>query len=170
MVASGSIFSSVWIIVANSWQQTPAGHQIVTAARNGLAVTRAETADFWSVVFNPSTLERLTHTLIGAFVLGAFFIMSISAWYLLKGKHEEFARRSFSGALIFATIASLGALFTGHSNAQMVAKYQPAKLAAMEGHFQTGRGDLTIIGIPDPTDTNDEAARGAAGYAVAAGP
>jgi cytochrome d ubiquinol oxidase subunit I len=150
MVASGSIFSSVWIIIANSWQQTPAGHQIVTAARNGLTVTRAETSDFWGVVFNPSTVERLTHTLIGAFVLGAFFIMSISAWYLLKRKHEEFARRSFSGALIFATIASLGALFTGHSNAQMVAKYQPAKLAAMEGHFNTGRGDLTIIGIPDP--------------------
>ena len=71
-------------------------------------MTRAETADFWGVVFNPSTVERLTHTLIGAFVLGAFFIMSISAWYLLKRKHEEFARRSFSGALIFATIASLG--------------------------------------------------------------
>jgi cytochrome d ubiquinol oxidase subunit I len=76
--------------------------------------------------------------------------MSISAWYLLRYKHEDFARRSFSGALIFATIASLGALFTGHSNAQMVANYQPAKLAAMEGHFQTGRGDLTLIGLPDP--------------------
>ena len=122
----------------------------MTAARHGLPFTRAETADFWSVVLNPSTIERLTHTLVGAFVLGAFFVMSISAWYLLKGKHEEFARRSFSGGLIFATIASLGTLVTGHSNAQMVARYQPAKLAAMEGHFQTGRGDLTIIGIPDP--------------------
>jgi cytochrome d ubiquinol oxidase subunit I len=150
MVALGSMFSAVWIIVANSWQQTPAGHRIVTMARNGLQVTRAETADFWSVVFNPSTVDRLTHTLIGAFVLGSFFIMSISAWYLLRYKHEDFARRSFSGALIFATIASLGALFTGHSNAQMVANYQPAKLAAMEGHFQTGRGDLTLIGLPDP--------------------
>jgi cytochrome d ubiquinol oxidase subunit I len=148
-VAVGSMFSAVWIIVANSWQQTPAGHRIVTMARNGLQVTRAETADFWGVVFNPSTIERLTHTLIGAFVLGSFFIMSISAWYLLKRKHEDFARRSFSGALIFATVASLAALATGHSNAQMVAKHQPAKLAAMEGHFTTGRGDLTLIGIPD---------------------
>jgi cytochrome d ubiquinol oxidase subunit I len=149
MVALGSMFSAVWIIVANSWQQTPAGHRIVTAAKNGLPVTRAETADFWGVVFNPSTVERLTHTLIGAFVLGSFFIMSISAWYLLKNKHEDFARRSFSGGLLFATIASLGALVTGHSNAQMVARYQPAKLAAMEGHFRTGPGDLTIIGLPD---------------------
>ncbi len=149
MVALGSMFSAVWIIVANSWQQTPAGHTIITRARNGIEVTRAETADFWGVIFNPSTIDRITHTLIGAFVLGSFFIMSISAWYLLHRKHEEFARRSFSGALIFATIASLAALLTGHSNAQMVAKYQPAKLAAMEGHFETGIGDLTVIGIPD---------------------
>lgn len=149
LVALGSMFSAVWIIVANSWQQTPAGHKIVSAVRNGLPVTRAETADFWGVVFNPSTVDRLTHTLVGAFVLGSFFIMSISAWYLLKHKHEDFARRSFSGALIFATIASLSALVSGHSNAQMVARHQPAKLAAMEGHFTTGPGDLTLIGIPD---------------------
>src|SRR5687767_6392726 len=107
MVSLGSMFSAVWIIVANSWQQTPAGHKIVNVVKNGVAwiadgqpVTRAETADFMSVVFNPSTVIRLTHTLIGAWVMGAFFIMSISAWYLLKRKHEEFAQRSFTGALI----------------------------------------------------------------------
>ncbi len=151
-VAAGSIFSSVWIIVANSWQQTPAGHRIVTRLVNGLPIQRAETADFWAVVFNPSTVNRLTHTLIGAFVLGAFFIMSISAWYLLKRKHEDFARRSFSGALLFATIASLAAAISGHSNAQMIGKQQPAKLAAFEGHYQTGRGDLTLFGLPNDTD------------------
>jgi cytochrome d ubiquinol oxidase subunit I len=91
MVSLGSIFSSIWIIVANSWQQTPSGHQINTS------LGRAEVADFWSVVFNPSTVNRLTHTLIGAFVLGSFFIMSISAFYLLRRRHEEFARRSFTG-------------------------------------------------------------------------
>lgn len=149
MVSMGSMFSAIWIIVANSWQQTPAGHRIVAMIRNGVPGTRAETADFWGVIFNPSTIERITHTLIGAFVLGAFFIMSISAWYLLHGKHEDFAKRSFTGALIFATVASLAALVSGHSNAQMVAKYQPAKLAAMEGHFTTGTGDLTVIGLPD---------------------
>lgn len=147
-VALGSMFSAVWIIVANSWQQTPAGHRIVEMARRGTAVTRAETVDFWSVVFNPSTVDRLTHTMVGAFVLGSFFIMSISAWYLLRDKHVEFAKRSFSGALIFATIASLAAALTGHSNAQMVTKYQPAKLAAMEAHFTTGVGDLTLFGVP----------------------
>lgn len=149
MVAVGSMFSAVWIIVANSWQQTPAGHRIVERVLNGQPYTRAETADFWAVVFNPSTINRLSHTLIGAFVLGSFFVMSVSAWYLLRRQHEEFARRSFTGGLIFATIASLMALVTGHANASMVAEYQPAKLAAFEGHFTTGPADLSLFGIPD---------------------
>jgi cytochrome d ubiquinol oxidase subunit I len=149
MVSLGSMFSAVWIIVANSWQQTPAGHRMVSRMINGELVTRAETVDFWSVVFNPSTVNRLSHTLIGAFVLGSFFILSISAWYLLKRKHEDFARRSFTGALIFATIASIGMLLTGHSNSKMVAKYQPAKMAAFEGHFKTGPADMNPWGIPD---------------------
>lgn len=157
MVALGSIFSAIWIVVANSWQQTPAGHHIVQMLREGkpwfdeagAPIMRAETIDFWSVVFNPSTVERLTHTLIGAFIMGAFFIMSISAYYLLKGRHEEFARRSFSGALLFGTVFSLAQLLSGHSNANMVADHQPAKLAAFEGHFQTGPADLSIIGWPD---------------------
>src|SRR5215467_4725399 len=75
MVSLGSIFSSIWIIVANSWQQTPAGHHIIGG--------RAEVAEFWSAVLNPSTINRLGHTLAGAFVLGALFVMSISAYYLL---------------------------------------------------------------------------------------
>src|SRR3954470_3713979 len=87
MVALGSTFSAVWIIVANSWQQTPAGHVITTRVVNGIAITRAETADLWAVLLNPSTVNRLVHTLIGAWVLGSFFVMSISAWYLLKGRH-----------------------------------------------------------------------------------
>jgi cytochrome bd ubiquinol oxidase subunit I len=152
MVSLGSIFSSVWIVVANSWQQTPSGHRIASLMRDGkpwvvdgVVLMRAETVDFWAVVFNPSTVNRLVHTLIGAFVLGSFFVMSISAYYLLRGRHEEFARRSFSGGLLFATIASIAALVSGDSNARMVAHYQPAKLAAFEQHFNTGPADLFII-------------------------
>jgi Cytochrome bd-type quinol oxidase, subunit 1 len=159
MVALGGIFSSIWIIVANSWQQTPAGHRIVPVLRNGkpwivngVAMMRAETADLWSVVFNPSTVNRLTHTLIGAFILGAFFIMSISAWYILKGRHLDFARRSFTGALLLAVLSSVAQLLSGHFNARMVARYQPAKLAAFEGHFQTGPADLHLTGIPNPEE------------------
>jgi cytochrome d ubiquinol oxidase subunit I len=149
MVSLGSMFSAIWIVVANSWQQTPAGHRIVERMLNGQPYTRAETADFWAVVFNPSMVNRITHVWIGAFILGAFFIMSISAWYLLKHKHEEFARRSFTGGLIFGTVASIAMLVSGHFNANMVAMHQPAKLAAFEGHFKTGPADLNLFGIPD---------------------
>jgi cytochrome d ubiquinol oxidase subunit I len=156
MVSLGSIFSSVWIVVANSWQQTPAGHHIVQMMRDGKPwvidgkpVMRAEIVDFWKLLFNPSAPDRLVHTLIGAFIMGAFFIMSISAYYLLKRRHEEFAKRSFTGALILATVFSLAQLISGHANAKMVAHYQPAKLAAFEGHFHTGPADLNLFGLPD---------------------
>ncbi|HEY2584407.1 MAG TPA: cytochrome ubiquinol oxidase subunit I [Tepidisphaeraceae bacterium] len=155
-VALGSMFSAVWIVVANSWQQTPAGHQIVQMIRDGHPwffqghpVLRAQTVDFGRVVFNPSTVNRLVHTLIGAFIMGAFFIMSISAYYLLKRRHEDFARRSFTGALLLATIASCAQLISGDQNAKMVARNQPDKLAAFEGLFKTQPARLSLFGIPD---------------------
>lgn len=156
MVALGSMFSAIWIVVANSWQQTPAGHRIVPMMRDGrpwvvdgVPVMRAEIVDFWAVVFNPSSMDRLTHTLIGAFIMGTFFIMSISAFYLLRGKHVEFAKRSFTGALLLAALSCMAQLVSGHSNADMVAEHQPAKLAAFEGHFETGPGALGILGWPN---------------------
>ncbi|HLH30542.1 MAG TPA: cytochrome ubiquinol oxidase subunit I, partial [Terriglobia bacterium] len=96
-------------------------------------------------VFNHSTINRFAHTVIGAFVLGSFFVMSISAYYLLRGRHDDFARRSFSGGLLFATAASLAALISGDSNGRMVAAYQPAKLAAFEDHLKTGPADLFVL-------------------------
>jgi cytochrome d ubiquinol oxidase subunit I len=156
MVALGSIFSSIWIVVANSWQQTPAGHHVVQMVRDGVPlvrdgepVLRAEIVDFWALVFNPSTVHRLVHVWIGAFIVGAFFVMSISAWYLLKGRHREFAKRSFDGALILATVSALAMLVSGHFQAESVYEHQPAKMAAFEGHFETGPGDLSLFGIPD---------------------
>ncbi|MEM9801002.1 MAG: cytochrome ubiquinol oxidase subunit I, partial [Planctomycetota bacterium] len=114
MVALGSIFSSIWIVVANSWQQTPRGSEIVPILRDGApwvvdgeTMMRAEITDFWAMVFNPSTVERLVHVWLGCFVMGSFFVLSISAWYLLKGRHLTFARRSFRGALLLATASSL---------------------------------------------------------------
>jgi cytochrome d ubiquinol oxidase subunit I len=127
-------------VVANSWQQTPAGYHLVG---QGLA-QRAEITSFWAVVFNPSTVDRLTHTLIGAFILGGFFVMSVSAYYLLKGRHQEFARRSIRIALPYAALFSLAALVTGHSNARMVGRHQPSKLAAFEGHFKTQPGGTPL--------------------------
>ena len=102
------------------------------------------------MVLNPSSLQRLVHVWIGAFLLGAFFVMSISAWYLLRNKHLEFARRSFAGALILATVSSLAQFVSGDFAAKNVAQHQPAKLAAMEGLFQTqAAAPLTLWGWPD---------------------
>jgi cytochrome d ubiquinol oxidase subunit I len=150
MVAIGGIFSSVWITIANSWQQTPAGHEIRDHLINGHNFPRAEIVDFWAMVFNPSSVERLVHVWLGAFILGAFFVMSISAWYLLKGRHHEFARRSFTGGLMLATICSLLQLTSGHFAAKTVTEHQPAKLAAMEGQFVSEtHAPMHIFGWPD---------------------
>jgi cytochrome d ubiquinol oxidase subunit I len=131
MVALGSIFSAIWIIVANSWQQTPAGYHIVITPSG----PRAEVTSFFDVVFNPSTLDRLSHVLAAAFQTGAFLVISVSAFYLLKKRHTEFARASLKIGLVVALVASLLQLITGHSSAVGVAATQPAKLAAFEGHY-----------------------------------
>jgi len=146
LVCFGAHFSAVWIIVANSWQQTPAGFHIV---KHGQAM-RAELTDFWAAVFNPSTLDRLSHTLMGAWQAGAFFVLSVSAYYLLKKKHEQFARVSMKIALLVAVTASLLQLVTGHSSADGVAANQPAKLAAFEGHFdKSAPADMYLLGWVD---------------------
>lgn len=150
MVSLGSIFSSVWITVANSWQQTPAGSVLREHTVGGRTFLRAEITDFWAMVFNPSSVHRLVHVWFGAFILGAFFVMSIAAWYLLKDRHVEFARRSFTGALILATIFSLAQLVSGHLQAENVAEHQPAKLAAYEGLYETEAGaGMYLWGWPD---------------------
>jgi len=147
MVSFGSIFSAVWIIIANSWQQTPAGFHLVT--RDGAVC--AEIVDIWAVIFNPSSMNRLVHVLLGAFILGAFFVMSISAYYVLRRKHLDFAKKSFTIALIFGAISSLAVGASGHFQAKTVAHTQPAKLAALEGHYKPGPADLTLFGAPDST-------------------
>ncbi|MCL2330521.1 MAG: cytochrome ubiquinol oxidase subunit I [Phycisphaerae bacterium] len=152
MVALGAIFSSIWIIVANSWQQTPRGHHLMPQVVNGVIRLRAETDNFLQVVFNYSTIHRLLHVWIGALMVGAFFVMSVTAWYLLKGRHQEFAKKSFGAALVVGALASLGALIQGDLQAKNVYQHQPAKMAAFEGHYQTGRGDLYLFGIPSDRD------------------
>jgi cytochrome d ubiquinol oxidase subunit I len=131
MVSLGSMFSAVWIVVANSWQQTPAGFKIVGAGINA----RAEITDFWAMVFNPSSVDRLSHVLSGCWLAGAFLIISVSAYYILKDRHIRFAKASIKIALVVVSIASLFQLFTGHRSAVGVSKNQPAKLAAMEAVF-----------------------------------
>lgn len=142
----GSMFSAVWIVVANSWQQTPAGYHIVGEGMKA----RAEITDFWAMVFNPSSLDRLTHTWFAAFLAGAFLVLSVHAYYIIKGRYIDISKTAFKIALTVATIFSLAQLVTGHHSADGVAVNQPAKLAAFEGHYDSsGTADLYLFGWVD---------------------
>jgi len=147
MVAVGSTISAFWILVANSWQQTPAGH--IFNPETG----RAELVDFWQAVFNPSTAERFFHQFSATLVAGAFMIMGISAYYLLKKREEDFARKSLRLSLVFGLVSSLITLFpTGHEHVLQVAHTQPEKFAAIEGLYHTtGSAPLVMFAIPSST-------------------
>ena len=150
LVSFGSILSAVWIIVANSWQQTPAAYQIVTETVRGVERTRAEITDFWALVFNPSSMVRLSHVLLAAFLLAGFVVMSISAYYILKNIHVDFAKKGFVIALFMSAISALMLPVVGHKHAVIVAEYQPAKLAAFEGLWETqANAPLYLWGFPD---------------------
>lgn len=142
----GSIFSAIWIVVANSWQQTPAGYHIVGEGMHA----RAEITDFWAMVFNPSSVDRLLHVWLGAFLAGAFLVMSIHAYYLLRDRYILLSQKALKIALVVATTAALLQLASGHKSADGVAKNQPAKLATFEGHYpKSAPADLYLIGWVD---------------------
>lgn len=142
LVAVGSTLSAFWIIVANSWMQTPTGYEIVDG--------RAQLTDFAAAVFNPSTMPRYLHAVNACLITGALFVLGVSARYLLKGEHVEFARQSLKVALVFAFLAALAQLPIGHFHAVRVAHNQPLKLAAYEGLFETqSDAPVVLFGIPD---------------------
>ncbi|MBU3916020.1 cytochrome ubiquinol oxidase subunit I [bacterium] len=142
MVLIGSTLSAFWIIAANSWQQTPAGYHIV----NG----RAELTNFFEAVFNPSTLYRYAHSVVGGWVAGAFFVAGLSGYYLLKKEHIEFAKRSIFIALVFALISSVIQIELGHLHAIQVTHTQPEKMATFESMFETQKNaPMVIFGIPN---------------------
>ncbi|HEY2156943.1 MAG TPA: cytochrome ubiquinol oxidase subunit I [Isosphaeraceae bacterium] len=147
MVALGSTFSAIWIVVANSLMNTPAGHHVVL--HDG--VPRAEIVDFWGMVFSPSSVHRLVHVLLGAYMLGAFFVLSVSAWHLLHRRHEAPSRKAFTIALWVAAAAVAAMFVSGDRQARKVAFTQPAKLAAFEGLFHTTPGGtpMTLVGWPN---------------------
>ncbi len=143
LVALGATLSAFWILVANSWMQTPAGFVL----RNG----RAELTDFWAAVFNPSTLPRFFHTLDGAFITAALFVLGISAWMMLRGRQDAPVRISLALGIVLALFAGLAQLGLGHWHAVQVAHTQPEKLAAFEGHFNTqAYAPALLFGLPDP--------------------
>lgn len=150
MVCLGSHLSAVWILVANSFMQTPSGYKIETAG----GAEKAVITDFFSMAFNPSSLDRIAHTITASWLSGAFLAMGICAWFILKKRPEKsFAVPCMKMAVYFALAASAAALFTGHSSAVGVASNQPEKLAAFEGHYNSqNRAGLYLFGWVDESE------------------
>jgi cytochrome d ubiquinol oxidase subunit I len=142
MVAFGATISAFWIIVANSWQQTPAGYII----HNG----RAELTSFYDAVFNPSTMIRYYHTVDATLITGAFFVAGIAAYLIIKNKETELAKHAMKIAILFGLVASILELFPfGDEHAKQVALTQPEKFATIEGLAQTqSNAPIVLFGIP----------------------
>ena len=128
MVALGTLLSASWILSANSWMQTPDG---IVMQNGHLVVT-----DWLRVIVNPSWLYRLPHMLVAAYITGSFLVAGVGAWYLLRGKHESFARRTVSIGTAFATVLIAGQVFLGDLVYGLMLQHQPAKMQAAEGFWE----------------------------------
>jgi cytochrome d ubiquinol oxidase subunit I len=142
LVAFGTSLSALWICLANGWMQNPVG----AVMRNG----RAEMTDFGALIGNPYGWLTFGHTVVAGFVCAGFFVMGVSARHLLRKNETDFFRRSFRTAAIFALAASLLVAVLGDQHGVNAAKTQPAKLAAMESHWETAAGaPYTVLAWPD---------------------
>ncbi|MBQ9067631.1 MAG: cytochrome ubiquinol oxidase subunit I [Eggerthellaceae bacterium] len=141
LVFAGSTLSCLWILIANSWMQTPGGY----AVQDGKAIL----TDFFGAAFNPSTVARFTHTVDALILMGAFIALAIGAYHLNKNKDSYFGKRQIQVGAIVALIACIIMLPTAHSQAVAVADQQPEKLAAMEGQYEDGPAHLYLFGVVD---------------------
>lgn len=143
LVFIGSAFSALWIIIANSWMQTPGGAELADEG------TRAVLTNFFAAAFNPSTLTRYSHVICAVLIMGAFMTMAVAAWYMHKKDHEKFALRAMKIGSIVATISCACMLVTAHSSAVVVSEEQPTKFAMMEGMYEDEVPPLYAIGWVD---------------------
>lgn len=134
MVSLGAHFSAIWIVSVNSWQQYPDGYKLVT---DSFGDTIAVVVDWWKVFLSPTNLSHLSHVILGCWLAGAFFIISVAAYYMLKQKHTEFARKSMKVGLLIAFLTTLFQLISADDLGRKVAVYNPTKLAAFEGIYKT---------------------------------
>ncbi|UTV26596.1 cytochrome ubiquinol oxidase subunit I [Photobacterium atrarenae] len=143
IVAIGTLLSAFWILSANSWMQTPAGYGMNT---QGQFIPE----DWWAVVFNPSFPYRLTHMVLAAFLTTAFVVGGVGAYHLLRSQKNHLARTMFSMAMWMAAIVTPIQVIVGDLHGLNTLAHQPAKVAAMEGHFETHEGaPLILFGLPD---------------------
>lgn len=142
MVALGAFLSTTWIMASNSWMQTPAGFEIV----NGQFIP----TDWMAVIFNPSFPLRYIHMVVATILSSALLVTGVGAWYLIRNRHNEFARKTFSLGLGFLAIFAPLELYTGDALGQeIISEYQPAKLAAMEGNWDSENTGWNMAIIPD---------------------
>lgn len=144
LVALGAVVSAFWILAANSWMQTPAGYTLIDG--------KFMVTDFTTAIFNPSFPIRLSHMVIATFETSAFAVAGMSAYFLLKEREVPFFRRSLGLALIMAAVFSPLQVLLGDANGRLVFRHQPAKLAAMEAHWETnlkGGAPFAIVAFPN---------------------
>lgn len=144
MVALGTLISATWILASNSWMQTPQGHEII----NGIVVP----VDWLAVIFNPSFPYRLAHMVVAAFVATALFVAASAAWHLRKGNQDKSIKSMFTMAIAALMVSMPLQIVIGDLHGLNTLQYQPAKVAAMEGHWENNDGQgvpLILFGLPD---------------------
>jgi cytochrome bd ubiquinol oxidase subunit I len=145
LLALGTNLSALWILIANGWMQSPVG------AEFNLDTMRMEVTSFAAVMFNPVAQAKFVHTVSAGYVLGSMFVLSISAWYLLKGRNVEFAKRSMTVAASFGLASALSVVVLGDESGYTVSENQKMKLAAIEAMWETepAPASFTVFGFPD---------------------
>ena len=154
MVAMGTNLSALWILIANGWMQHPVG------ARFDMATMSMQVSDFSAVLMNPNAQDKFVHTVAAGYCVGAMFMMSVSAIYLLMGKHRAVALRSMTVAASFGLASSLAVVSLGDASGVTIAQDQPMKMAAIEGMWNTepAPAAFNVFGLPDQANhvTRDE--------------
>ena len=145
LLALGANLSALWILIANGWMQNPVG------AKFNIDTMRMEVSNFADVLFNPVAQSKFVHTVSAGYVTGSVFIMAISAWYMLKGRHMEIARRSMTVAACFGLASALSVVVLGDESGYTASQNQKMKIAAVEAVWHTAEAPagLTVFGIPD---------------------
>ncbi|MGE3623250.1 MAG: cytochrome ubiquinol oxidase subunit I [Bdellovibrionales bacterium] len=145
LVAIGSNLSALWILIANGWMQNPVGSVF------NIDTMRMEVTDFAAVIFNPVAQAKFVHTVSACYVTGAIFVLSVSAWYLLRGRHVELAKRSMTVALSFGLASALSVVVLGDESGYTASQNQKMKIAAIEAMWHTEKppAAFTVFGIPD---------------------
>ena len=154
LTALGANLSALWILIANGWMQHPVG------AEFNFETMRMEIVDFAAVIFNPVAQSKFVHTVSAGYVTGAMFVLSISAWYLLKGRNVQLARRSMAVAASFGLAAALSTAVLGDESGYNASENQKMKVAAIEAewHTQNAPADFTLFGLPNMQAQRTDAA------------